>query len=72
MDTEERGLKEPMAKPAGENKSLNIFKKMMLNPDNEKQKEKDSKQLIAKDRLETYTHKLEYMFLKLGGEDEEM
>jgi len=36
MDTEERGLKEPMAKPAGENKSLNIFKKMMLNPDNEK------------------------------------
>jgi hypothetical protein len=65
-------LKDPIVKPApSENKGLNIFKKMMLNPE-DKNKSMHDKQIVAKDWLETYTHKLEYMFLKLGGEDEEM
>ena len=70
METEERQLKDPI-NPVGQNKTLNIFKKMMLNPEdkNDSKKAREEKQLVAKDRLETYTHKLEFMFLKLGGED---
>jgi len=42
-------LKDPIVKPApSENKGLNIFKKMMLNPE-DKNKSMHDKQIVAKD-----------------------
>lgn len=74
MEAEQKSLKDPLKKEGNVgSKSLNIFKKILLNPEdksasNQKQKE----QPVAQNWIETYIHKLEFMFLKLGGEDEEM
>ena len=43
-----------------------------MNPTSEEEAKRAREQPIASTKLETYVHKLEYMFLRLGGEDEEM
>lgn len=71
MDSEQRALKDPINKPA-DAKPKNVFSKIFLNPENAEDSKRAKEQPVAQNRLETYVHKLEYMFLKLGGEDEEM
>lgn len=47
MDTEEWGLKDPINKPSGASQPLNIFKKILLNPEEKSDKKKEVDQPVA-------------------------